>query len=800
MNGKEYSNAQENAAQYDVFVSYRWIEPDQTWVRQSLVPALRAAGLRVFLDVEDFVPGRDIILEMSRAGLESRRALCILTPDYFEGARMVGFESQIARRRDPTGNESHLIPLVLRPTELPEWIRGLIPVDWTDPDSHLREWGKLLRVLDARNLKAPPPSVLFDSCSTQPEPTEAETIFLPPRFREEVKRQALIEQIHALLKQSSLVAVEGLPGTGKTHLVAACLGKPFSPVYEKVFWHDTEQGELVDALLSEIEPVLKLDGASPASKCKSLVHRLADRQAVLVVDDFHQVDQVSFGILLRAASLSGNPARLILLSRHYVDLLKEDEAVGHIAVWGFREDELREFLRLRSVELNLDLSSRLNTVTEGLPLAAALFVTLVKRFGRDPEDLLSHSMVATERLRSWFAEIESRLGPEERSLLSVLSVCEGPFNLSLARRIARSINATRPESAIDSLQRAYLLQEYSPYRWNVHALIASFASSNLSNEQRRNVLLSLADDACRGIHLPKHRIASDREFAWLARACKYFQLAGNFGQSEKILHTVAKTAKLAGYCETFIKLARVEIAQNMRRSKWIDYHLAHCCLIVGRFRQGLTVIEPLIYLTPDRPEDHIAYSRLYAEFLATMGDIEKAYQFLASALTIVAGKKISRVTMSQALSAKVWLLTKLERYQEATQLNAFLLDDSLIEKDTLGQAIHLTRDGVLSYAQKSYQKAIDSLEAALLTFKQTGDNRGFAWCLGYLALSRMKSGKKREGIQELRETIRIQNDARACSIDYYEILLEFKSSHNSTLQKLINDECSRLESMLQSVR
>ena len=33
--------------EYDVFISYRWAEPDQTWVRQSLAPALQAAGLRV---------------------------------------------------------------------------------------------------------------------------------------------------------------------------------------------------------------------------------------------------------------------------------------------------------------------------------------------------------------------------------------------------------------------------------------------------------------------------------------------------------------------------------------------------------------------------------------------------------------------------------------------------------------------------------------------------------------------------------------------------------------------------------
>jgi len=74
---------------YDVFVSYRWVEPDRGWVRKQLVPALKIADLRVCLDVQDFLPGRDLILEMTRAGRESRRAICVLSPDYFDGNRLV---------------------------------------------------------------------------------------------------------------------------------------------------------------------------------------------------------------------------------------------------------------------------------------------------------------------------------------------------------------------------------------------------------------------------------------------------------------------------------------------------------------------------------------------------------------------------------------------------------------------------------------------------------------------------------------------------------------------------------------
>lgn len=134
---------------YDAFISYRWVEPDQSWVRHELWPSLIESGVDTLLDVHDFVPGRDLISEMTRAGESSRHVIAVISPDYFEGNRMVGFESLFARRRDPRGEESTLIPLLLRPTRLPEWLRGLIPVDWTELDRRIREreWEKLLRVL-----------------------------------------------------------------------------------------------------------------------------------------------------------------------------------------------------------------------------------------------------------------------------------------------------------------------------------------------------------------------------------------------------------------------------------------------------------------------------------------------------------------------------------------------------------------------------------------------------------------------------------------------------------------------------
>jgi TIR domain len=151
---------------WDVFVSYRWVSPDQEWVRNQLVPRLREAGLRVLLDVDiedGFVPGRDAICEMTRAGRESLRTLSVWSPDYFCDDRAVWFESLQARRKDPQGRNSALVPLLLRRTRIPGEFFGLVPVDWTDPIRRAMEWRRLLAVLSASNHDVVPP----DACAPE---------------------------------------------------------------------------------------------------------------------------------------------------------------------------------------------------------------------------------------------------------------------------------------------------------------------------------------------------------------------------------------------------------------------------------------------------------------------------------------------------------------------------------------------------------------------------------------------------------------------------------------------------------
>jgi len=115
---------------YDAFISYSHC--DKEWVQGWLLPQLEKAGLRVCIDFRCFEPGAPILTEMERAVVESRKTLLVLTPDYL-ASEWAEFENILASTLDPAARQRRVIPLLLRPCELPLRIHTLYCLDLTQP-------------------------------------------------------------------------------------------------------------------------------------------------------------------------------------------------------------------------------------------------------------------------------------------------------------------------------------------------------------------------------------------------------------------------------------------------------------------------------------------------------------------------------------------------------------------------------------------------------------------------------------------------------------------------------------------
>jgi len=129
------------ALPYDVFISYS--PTDRDWVEQWLIPPLEHAKLRVSVDYRDFIAGMPRLENIERAITNSRRTLVVLTPEWLD-SEWNAFEGLLVRSLDPAARQRKLLPLLLRPCELPVALAALERLDL----SAERHWeGEILRLI-----------------------------------------------------------------------------------------------------------------------------------------------------------------------------------------------------------------------------------------------------------------------------------------------------------------------------------------------------------------------------------------------------------------------------------------------------------------------------------------------------------------------------------------------------------------------------------------------------------------------------------------------------------------------------
>jgi hypothetical protein len=119
------------STEYDIFVSYRWQEPDRAWVRATLIPALQDAGLEVCADYISFRIGRPVIREMERAVESSRFTLAVMTPAYVQGA-FSDLEAVMAQHLSLEEREDRFLVVLREETpQIPLGTRARIWLDMT---------------------------------------------------------------------------------------------------------------------------------------------------------------------------------------------------------------------------------------------------------------------------------------------------------------------------------------------------------------------------------------------------------------------------------------------------------------------------------------------------------------------------------------------------------------------------------------------------------------------------------------------------------------------------------------------
>jgi hypothetical protein len=129
---------------FDVFVSSS--QADYDWVQRILLPRLEQANLKIFVADHDRALGQPTLHTIDRAIEQSRKILLVLTPDWLNSG-WAEFQALLGQTSDPAGHQPRVLPLLLKPCELPNRLAMLDRADFTSAIIAEEEWSLLLRAL-----------------------------------------------------------------------------------------------------------------------------------------------------------------------------------------------------------------------------------------------------------------------------------------------------------------------------------------------------------------------------------------------------------------------------------------------------------------------------------------------------------------------------------------------------------------------------------------------------------------------------------------------------------------------------
>ena len=591
---------------------------------------------------------------------------------------------------------------------------------------------------------------------------------LPQPATRFVGRRRELAEIHRTLvdEGARLATLVGLGGSGKTRLALAFAhahrgafdGGAVFVAAESV----TEAESLADRVAVAFG--LELDVQRPVAG--QLVDHLADRQALVVIDNVEQVDGVE-GLLgelltgtrhMRVVATSRRPLRLsgewLLDVRglaHPADEAALEAGIDDDAVELFVAAARRVAPQLAFDADDLRHVARICRLLEGLPLglelaAAWTRVMPVARIADEIErgfDLLASDLVdVPERHRSMRAVLDRTwddLTAAKKRTLARLSVFAGGCTLDAAERVTGAHLST-----LLSLVNQSLLQRQPGERFASHPLVRQYASAALATDP------SEASDA-----LDAHA----RYFAERLRSAH----DGTAGRNDALRALQPDAANLERAWFRLLEIGDLQAAEAAAGPQFAFYdHLGHdrrglevCAATLERLgppggtTAALRCTVQLAGATMAREAGVLDLARAYAEdAVAVAGEhglaglVARGNQYLgdvhqttgayadaeaAYALAIARFEALGNtLELANTLNSLASMEAMQERYDAASERFRRCVELFEVVDDPLAKAIALNNLGYIAEAQGRHAVAAEHYEAGLAVFERLAFARGIA--------------------------------------------------------------------------
>ncbi len=509
----------------DFFISYN--SADVGWAKW-IDWQLRHAGYTTVVQVFDFRPGCNFVVEMERATREAERTVAVLSPEYLD-ALFTHPEWAAAFARDPKGEQRLLVPVRVRECDLGGLLALIVYVDLVGVEE-AEAGATLLDGLAAdvrpRTRPAFPGSPSAAAPTTAPpfpgSPGTLPPIWNVPHLRNPhfTGRVELLDVLHRTLTSGRPAALtqtlRGLGGVGKTQTALEYVYRQASD-YRLVWWVAAEEsatlGRDLAALAGELGLVAEGSRDQPAAVLAARRWLEGNAGWLLVFDNAADPQA------LRRVLPRGGGGHVIITSRR-----ADWGSVGALAVEPFAREESVRFLRGRGGEQG-PVAGELAAVLGDLPLALEQAVAYLEQTGISATRYLD---LFRDRRRDLLARGVPEDHPEAVATTWELSLekleAASPAAASLLRLIAflapddlpRSILAEQagklpeplasaagdPVALLDAVAaaRRYSLLEADGDALSMHRLVQAIARDRCGGEQRRRwsrAAVALVDGAYR---------------------------------------------------------------------------------------------------------------------------------------------------------------------------------------------------------------------------------------------------------------------------------------------------------------
>ncbi len=295
------------------------------------------------------------------------------------------------------------------------------------------------------------------------------------------------------LRPGEMLVITGLPGSGKTYLVAHYLGTEKTG---NVFWHTISSSDCIESFLRRLALFLSSYGYTLLQEYFSshwfeletagelALEGLEKTGVFLVLDDYHRLEDHRITELLRKYLDRMSRTRIIIISRRRPRLPASHPRIKYLRLEGLGVKDSRVFMeKTLKKRVSPKLLAEIMATLHGHPLLMKWFSSIARDKGLSTAMGLLMKGNVTE---GFWREIYNSLSPQERLVISRIACLGGLVKKDFVELVVRS--QAEEKALYDLLDNNLLLET------DTHIVVSEIVYTLISRHRVRAGCRELVDN------------------------------------------------------------------------------------------------------------------------------------------------------------------------------------------------------------------------------------------------------------------------------------------------------------------